>query len=90
MKLKDGFVVQKVGNAYLAVAVGARADDFNAMVRMNGTGAFLWNLLSAGEKTHEELVLAVMSEYQGVSREVAEADIIKFENQLKDGGLLDE
>ena len=42
MKIKDGFVLEEVGGSYLAVAVGECAGNFNGMVRLNGTGAFLW------------------------------------------------
>ena len=89
MKIKSGFVVEKVGNKYLAVAVGKRADDFNALIRMNGTGAFLWNLLSEGEKTRDELLEAMLNEYD-VEAERARADIMAFEAALRGAGLLDE
>ena len=89
MKLKDGFVLNKVGGAYLAVAVGERADDFHALVRLNGTGAFLWNTLAERDCTREDLVLALVDEY-GIGRELAERDIINFENKLRESGLLDE
>ena len=89
MKIKNGFVVQKVGSSYLAVAVGARADEFNAMIRMNSTGAFLWNQLSSGDKTEEELVSALISEYS-ISREIAEQDAAKIVSALRGAGLLDE
>ena len=55
MKIKSGFVLEKVGGGYLAVAVGARAREFSGLVRMNGTGAFLWNKLCEADMTVEEL-----------------------------------
>ncbi len=88
MKLKDGFVLEEVGGAYLAVAVGDRAEEVNALIRMNGSGAFLWNLLSESDKTEEELLSAMLAEYD-VAEEIARADIKKFVKQLSDGGLLD-
>lgn len=89
IKLKDGFVVQKVGNTYLAVAVGERADNFNALIRMNGTGAYLWELLAQGEKTEEELLSCMLQEYD-VASELARADISRFVAQLEKGGLIEE
>ena len=89
MKIKSGFVVEKVGNKYLAVAVGERADDFNALIRMNGTGAFLFNLLSESDMTKEELLAAMLGEYD-VDTERAKADILAFLTALKGAGLLDE
>ena len=89
IRLKDGFVVQKVGESYLAVAVGERADSFNALIRMNGTGAYLWELLSKEPMTEAELVAKMLSEY-AVSEEIATADISKFVSQLRLGGLIEE
>lgn len=88
MKIKDGFVLEEVGGAYLAVAVGDRAEEVNALIRMNGTGAFLWNLLSEGDKTEEELLNEMLREYD-VPEEIARADIKRFVKQLCDGGLID-
>ena len=89
MKIKSGFVVQKVGGSYLAVAVGARADEFNAMIRMNSTGAFLWDILSKEDKTEEELVEALIAEYS-IPRELAVQDSAKIVAALRGAGLLDE
>ncbi len=89
MKIKSGFVVEKVGNRYLAVAIGERADDFNALIRMNGTGAFLWNLLAEKDMTKDELLSAMLDEYD-VDTERAKADILAFLAALRGAGLLDE
>ena len=89
MKIKDGFVVEKVGSRYLAVAVGARADEFNALIRMNSTGAFLWSLLAEADVTRDELVSHMVAEYE-VSAEKAASDIDLFLAKLRDVGLLHE
>lgn len=88
MKIKSGFVMEKVGGAYLAVATGARASEFKALVRLNGTGAFLWNQLSEGDKTKEELVEALLNEYE-VDESVARADIDNVLSILSGAGILD-
>ncbi len=87
MKIKNGFVLEPVGGAYIAIAVGAEAVNSNALIRMNGTGAFLWNLLSAGEHTEESLLAAMLNEYE-VSPEIAARDISAFVKKLADAGLL--
>ena len=89
MKIKSGFVLEKVGTGYLAVAVGERAGDFSGLVRMNGTGAFLWELLSKEDMTREELLERVMSEYEGVTGEQALADITSFEIKLRENGIIE-
>ena len=88
MKIKSGFVLEKVGGAYPAVAVGSRTKDFNGLVRMNGTGAFLWGLLADNDMTSEELLAKVLSEYD-VAEEQARGDIAAFEKTLRDNGILE-
>ena len=89
MKLKDGFVLNKVGNSYLAVAVGERADEFHILIRMNASGAFLWRQIDGADKTADELVAALLGEYD-VDKARAKVDVEKFINDLKAAGLLDE
>ena len=87
MRIKDGFILQKVGSSYLAVAVGDRADSFKAMIRLNDTGAFLWGLLAEG-KSRDEAVELFSQEY-GISEELAGRDFDQFTDKLAEGGLLD-
>ncbi len=89
MKIKNGFVLEEVGGSYLAVAVGERADDFSGMVRLNGTGAFIWNLMNDKDVTRDEVVAEILSAYEGVSREQAEGDVDAFEAKLRGAGILE-
>ena len=88
MKLKSGFVLEKVGGSYLAVAVGERAEEFKVLVKVNRTGAFLWNIIAERDVTEEELTDALLSSYD-VSRDIAERDVAAFIKDLLDGGLID-
>jgi len=88
MKIKSGFVLEKVGTGYLAVAVGERAKEFSALVRMNGTGAFLWNLISERDLNEEELLSEVLKVYD-VPAEQAKADISAFYIKLLENGILE-
>ena len=42
MKLKEGFVLRKVADTYVVVAVGAEAKKHNVMITLNETGEFIW------------------------------------------------
>lgn len=86
MKIKDGFILRKVADSYIAVAVGEESVNFNAMVTTNETGAFLWEKLK-NDITEEELLAALTSEYD-VDAETAKADIAEFLEKLRDGKLL--
>ena len=87
MRIKDGFVLEEVAQSYIAVAVSGEAKGFGGVVRLNSTGAFLWNLMKDNDMSREQLLEKLLEAYD-VSRERALEDIIKFENILRDGGLV--
>ncbi len=87
MKIKKGFVLQKVSGSYLACATGKVAGEFSGLVRMNETGVFIWNLLS--EDISEEKIVEKMVEGFGISPEIAEADVKAFVKNLRDNGILE-
>ncbi len=86
VKIKEGFVLEQVGNSYLAVAVGDTAKEFSGLVRMNGTGAFLWNLILDADKSREELIEAALAEYDA-PRAVIERDVDSFMEKLANAGI---
>lgn len=89
MKIKSGFVLEKVGAGYLAVAVGERAGEFSGLIRLNSTGAFIWNLMAERDASRDELVDAILSQYVGVAREQVEGDVDNIVSILRDGGILE-
>ena len=90
MKIKEGFVLEEVGGAYLAVAVGSLAGSFNGMVRLNGTGAFLWNLLNEKNYTREELVGEVVKAYENVTADDVLPGVVAFEEKLRAAGIIED
>ena len=89
MRLKSGFVLEEVGGTYLAVAVGERAEEINALIKMNATGAYLWGLMSESDCDCESLAESLAKEY-GIDKAVASRDILLFIDKLRESGLLDE
>ena len=55
MKVKEGFVVCRVGGKTVAAASGALAAQFNGMITLNETGELLFARLQKGT-TKEELI----------------------------------
>ena len=81
MRLKSGFVLEEVGGTYLAVAVGERAEEFKALIRLNSTGAFLWQILADRDVSEDDLVDALLLEYD-VSESVARSSVSAFLKNL--------
>ena len=76
MKIKEGFVLKNVADATIVVPAGTASLDFNGMITLNDTGAFLWHLLE--EETTEEAMLAAMLKEYEVDEATARAGIAKF------------
>lgn len=86
MKLKEGFLLKEIAGSHVVVPVGEQLVDFQMMITLNETGAFLWNLLKT-EITEEALVEALLGEYD-VDRETAAADVKEFLQTLKEKEIL--
>jgi hypothetical protein len=86
MKVREGFVLRQVADATIVVPSGKASLDFNGMITLNDTGAFLWKLLEQGAD-EETMVKAMLSEYE-VDEETARAGIKRFTGKLEKEGLL--
>ena len=87
MKIKQGYVLREVAGNYIVVAVGDAVRNFNGIINLNETGAFLWKKLQEGA-TEEQLKEAMLEEYE-VQAEIAERDIKAFIDKLNEKGLID-
>ena len=87
MKIKEGFVVRKIANQYMAVPVGARAKELHGMIALNDTAAFLWELLKES-RTEEELATLLYNEYE-ISEEKALETVRRFCRSLQEEGVLE-
>ena len=87
MKIKDGFILRKVGIQYVVAATGKASEIFNGMMRLNESGAFAFRLLQEGI-TMDELVRRIVAEYD-VSEETARGDVNRFLGALKEADALE-
>ena len=79
MKLKDGFILRQVAGKTVVLPCD-EALDLNMMITLNGTGAFLWEMLQE-ETTQEALVAALLGEYD-VDEETARRSVAAFVEKL--------
>lgn len=76
MKVKNGFKLRALGNEFILIGEGLEQVNFNKMITMNETAAYLWNAVADGrEFSAESLADLLLSEYE-VSREQALKDCI--------------
>ena len=88
MKIKEGFMMHKVGDRAVAVAVGENTKNFHGMINLNKTEEFLWKQLE-NERTKEELLDAVTEAFD-VERSEAEKGLEGFLGNLREAGVLKE
>lgn len=86
MKIKNGFILRKVGKQYVVAATGEASKNFNGMMRLNEEAAFAFGLLQK-ETTEEALVAALLEKYPADETETR-ADVANFLRKLKEADAL--
>lgn len=73
--VKPGFELMDVCGDKVIVAHGLNNIDFNTLIQLNDSAAYLWEQISDG-RAFDKGVLAdlLLEAYEGVTREQAEAD----------------
>ena len=89
MRIKSGFLLRTIAGSKIVVAVGRRTIEFNGIINLNDTGAFLWERLEQ-EATEDELVAAILESYTDVDEPTARKSVQDFVKILRDAGCLDE
>lgn len=87
MKIKDGFILRNVAGNNVVVPIGQATIDFNGMISLNDTGAFIFEQM-LNEITRDELVQAVINEY-GIDGKLAQKDVDAFIEKIKGEDLFE-
>ena len=88
MKLKFEFTIEKMGENMIAVPTGNAIVDFNGILKLNETSAFIIEKLN-NEISMDELVFAV-SEKFGCDKDMATENVEYIVTGLKESNLLAE
>ncbi|MCD8049973.1 MAG: PqqD family protein [Clostridia bacterium] len=86
MRLKEGFVLRRVAESYVAVAAGEASHEFQGMVKLNETAKVIWEGLERGE-TEEKIVDRLVKE-SGAEREIVAYDVREMIDEMDEAGLL--
>ena len=89
MKLKEGFKLRPLGREFIVVGEGIAQVNFNKMISLNGTAAFLWKELEGKEFTVEEVTKLLCGNYE-VDAATAAADAATLVENWRKAELLDE
>ena len=86
MKIKEGYILSLVAGENVVLPTGDDL-DLSIMITLNDTAKFLWEQLQE-DKTEEDLLQAVIANYEDVDAEEAKQFISEFVNNLKEHDFL--
>lgn len=86
MKLKPNFELRTVCGENVVIPTGIENVNFDSIIHLNETGAFLWREAEKGEFTVESLTAALLAEYE-VAEDVASKDVAAFIAKLQEQKL---
>ena len=78
MKIKEGYIIKKLGAGHVVVTVGEASKDFNGLIRLNSVGAFLWKCIQDGADTKEKLLRTMVESFEGLDEATAKQDLEEF------------
>ncbi len=87
MKIKSNYVLHSMKNEYVVVAIGKRTKEFRGIIRLNDTGAFLWEQLQT-DRTEQELQEALIARY-GITQDLAKESVDTFKQKLIKAKVVD-
>ena len=86
MKIKEGFVLRSVAGSNIVVPTGDACIDFNGMITLNESGAFLWRVLEQGSDV-DGMTAALLKEYE-VDEATARSCSEDFLRKLTEAGCI--
>lgn len=73
MKIKNGFVLRQMCGENIVTAEGLEHINFNKLISLNASAAFLWEKVVGKEFTTEDMAKLLIDEY-GIDMELAMKD----------------
>ena len=89
MKTREGFVLRPLGEEYIVIGEGIAQVDFNKMISMNSSAAYLWRNVEGKEFTVEDLKDLLLEEYE-VDPETALSDAEAVARKWIEAGIVSE
>ena len=87
MKLKYDFVINQVAGETIAVSVGNNDGQFNGYIKLNETGAAIFNALKK-DTTREEIIKTLLAEYPDACEKDVSESVDELIKKLSGAQLL--
>ena len=85
MKIKEGFILRQICGEYVVVGEGLSQVNFNKMLSLNESAAWLWQQVQGKEFTAEDLTALMMGRYDVTQERAMECAVSLMETFKKEG-----
>ena len=86
MRIKDGFTLRTICGEHVVIGEGLAQVNFNKMLSLNGSAAYLWEQVHGKDFTVEYLVTLLTDKYE-VSADQARQDALKLVQVWQEQGV---
>ncbi|MGM9736206.1 MAG: PqqD family protein [Candidatus Cryptobacteroides sp.] len=88
MKIKKGFILRDLCGEKIVSGEGLENINFNKLISLNSTAAFLFEKVEGKEFTAEDMADMLIEEY-GIDRELALKDSVNLCNAWVEAGIVE-
>ena len=89
MRIREGFVLRKIVGEYVVIGEGLKQVNFNKMISLNESAAYLWQGVEGKDFSVGDLTRLLTGKYE-VSDEQASADAEALARKWIDAGVVEE
>ncbi len=89
MRIKEGFTMRSLVGQHVVIGEGIAQVDFNKMITLNDSAAYLWENVVGKDFTVDDLTNLLTDRYD-VDPEVAASDAATIAGKWMEAGLLTE
>lgn len=88
MKIVEGFKLRKVAGEMVVCGEGAAQINFNKLIALNESAAYLWQSVEGRDFSIDEMAQLLVSEYE-IEQEVAEKDARAIAQSWMEVGIVE-
>ena len=89
MRIKEGFVLRNIVGESVVIGEGLAQINFNKMVCLNSSAAYLWKEVEGKEFSKENLASLLVKEYE-IDEELAAKDAATIAQKWIEAGVVEE
>lgn len=89
MKIKEGFKLRTVGKEYIVTGEGLAQIDFNKLISLNSSAAYLWQAVE-GKQFDIQVLANLLTDKYSISAQQALSDAEDVSKNWLEAGIVEE